>query len=472
MNKHRLTFIYALFDILATIFAWAFFFVYRKYNVDASLFSHFSTSIFGDRNFFIGIILLPIYWVLLHTFVGYYKHIYRKSRLKELHITYVTTFIGVLLFFFIFILDDIVNSYVDYIKYFTFLFIAQFLLTYIPRVIITTRIINKIQKGIIGFNTLIIGSDKVAQETYRSVMAQNKYSGHYILGFISVPGEEDFSLSEDLPHLGDLEHLVDIVKEKNIEELIIAIQNGKRKYIENIITLLRGQNVNLKIIPQNQDYIMGMVKVSAVQHEPLISINPEYLPEWQKHIKRAMDILLSLIAMILLLPIYLFLAIGVKLSSPGPIFYKQERIGWRGKPFYIYKFRSMFTNAEATGPQLSSKSDARITPFGRFMRKLRLDETPQFWNVVIGDMSLVGPRPERQFYIDQIIEKAPHYMLLLNIKPGITSWGQVKFGYAENVDEMIQRMKWDILYLENMSLQMDIKILIYTILIVLKREGK
>ena len=162
----------------------------------------------------------------------------------------------------------------------------------------------------------------------------------------------------------------------------------------------------------------------------------------------------------------------MKRSSPGPIFYRQERIGYLGKPFNIIKFRSMCENAEADGPMLSSQNDSRITPFGKFMRQYRLDETPQFFNVLRGDMALVGPRPERQFYIDQIMERAPYYQLLLGIKPGITSWGQVRFGYAENVDEMLERLRWDLLYIENMSLLMDIKILIYTVLIILKREGK
>ena len=231
-------------------------------------------------------------------------------------------------------------------------------------------------------------------------------------------------------------------------------------------------NLTLSVTPQHQDFLLGTVKTNSVLYEPLISVTPEYLPNWQKFVKRGCDIVISLIAIIILLPVYIILAIGVKKSSPGPIFYKQERIGYRGKPFNIIKFRSMCQDAEQSGPMLSSKSDARITPFGKFMRQYRLDETPQFFNVLIGDMSLVGPRPERQYYIDKISERAPYYHLLLGIKPGITSWGQVKFGYAENVDEMIERLRWDILYIENMSLQMDIKILIYTVLIVLKKEGK
>ena len=230
--------------------------------------------------------------------------------------------------------------------------------------------------------------------------------------------------------------------------------------------------ISLKIIPQMQDYLMGNVRVSSILNEPLISISPDALPDWQKHLKRFCDIFFSFIAIILLLPVYFFLAIGVKASSKGPVFYTQERIGYKGKPFQIIKFRSMVQDAENGCPQLSSADDPRITRFGKFLRKTRLDETPQFFNVLLGDMSLVGPRPERQYYIDQIVKKAPHYRLLFRIRPGITSWGQVKYGYAENVDQMVERLKWDILYIENMSIQMDIKILIYTVLIVLKRSGK
>jgi len=196
------------------------------------------------------------------------------------------------------------------------------------------------------------------------------------------------------------------------------------------------------------------------------------MPAWQQSLKRIMDVVISLVAMIVLIPLYLFTAIGVKLSSKGPVLYSQERIGKHGRSFKMHKFRSMYVDAESNGPQLSSENDPRITPFGRFIRKVRLDEIPQFYTVLKGDMSLVGPRPERQYYIDQIVKRAPHYRLLLKVKPGITSWGQVKFGYASNVDEMVERLKYDILYIENMSIAMDIKILIYTMLIVLQGRGK
>jgi lipopolysaccharide/colanic/teichoic acid biosynthesis glycosyltransferase len=195
------------------------------------------------------------------------------------------------------------------------------------------------------------------------------------------------------------------------------------------------------------------------------------MPVWQVHTKRLIDIVGSTIAIIILSPIYLIISIGVKLSSPGPIIYSHQRIGRNAKPFTIYKFRSMVKNAETNGPELSSKSDCRVTSFGRFLRKTRLDEIPQFFNVIKGDMSLVGPRPERKYYIDKITAKAPHYAHLLRVRPGITSWGQVKYGYAENVEQMIERLKYDIIYIENMSLYIDFKIMIYTIKIIFQGKG-
>ena len=472
-NKHLLIGYHVVMDILAAIVTWVIFFIYRKYNVDPHIFDQFSTSILHDKKFWLGICFLPVYWLLLHLFIGYYHNIYRKSRLKELGRTFLVSLFGVILFFFVFILDDIVNSPSDYIKYFLVFFGCQFILTYIPRVLMTTHINRMIHNGEIGFKTLIIGSDEIAMNTYQSVVKQNIRSGNFIVGYISLPNSDDHTLSSVLPCMGGLEDMRDIIQKEHIEEIIIAIHNGQRKYIEEILSTVREiPGLTMSILPQTQDYLMGTIKMSSVFYEPLISIDSEYMSPWQLYVKRMMDIIISFFAIILLLPLYLFLAIGVKCSSKGPVFYSQERIGYQGKPFKIIKYRSMYTDAEKDGPMLSSEKDPRITKFGRFMRRSRLDEIPQFFNVLKGDMSLVGPRPERQYYIDKIVEKAPYYRLLLGIKPGITSWGQVKFGYAENVDEMVERMRFDLLYLENMSIQMDIKILIYTVLIVLKNEGK
>lgn len=477
MKTKKITLLYLFCDLFAAMIVWILFFIFRKYNVNHEIFSdyYFSNDIIGDSKLLIGGILIPIYWLILHSFSGYYNKPIRKSRVEELITTFFITLIGTLLFFFAFILDDIVNNYSDYTRYFVVLFGLQFLLTYLPRVVITTKNNRKIQNGQLGFNTLIVGGGKLAESTYQSLSQKKAYSGNFLLGYILLEENDENILGKCLTCLGKLDNLPEIVKKYDIEELIIAIPSEKRQFIEKIITMtyeMSEQNLTLKLLPLSQDFLVGIVKTSAVMHEPFITISQNHLPNWQRYTKRFFDLLLSFIAVILLLPVYAILAIGVKISSPGPVLYSQERIGYKGKPFNILKFRSMFVNAEQETPQLSSKDDKRITNFGKFMRKTRLDETPQFFNVLKGDMSLVGPRPERQYYIDQIVKVAPYYKLLQNIKPGITSWGQVKFGYAENVDEMVERLKWDILYMENRSIQMDIKILIYTVLIILERKGK
>ena len=220
------------------------------------------------------------------------------------------------------------------------------------------------------------------------------------------------------------------------------------------------------------DILSGSVRMNHLLGASFIEIYPELMSKWQYIMKRIFDIAVSIVVLILLAPLYLFVALRVKFSSPGPVFYSQDRIGLHGKQFRIFKFRSMKVGAETNGPQLSSHEDPRITPWGKIMRKWRLDEIPQFYNVLIGDMSLVGPRPERKYYIEQILNVTSDYKHLHRVKPGITSLGMVKFGYAENLQQMIQRLKYDLLYIENMSLMMDLKIMIYTFRTILQGRGK
>ena len=239
-----------------------------------------------------------------------------------------------------------------------------------------------------------------------------------------------------------------------------------------MFTEVNTPKMSVQNAPTIEDFLKPTAKTYRGFYFPLVKVSTHLMPIWQQKIKRGMDIVISLLAIILLIPVYILTAIGVKLTSKGPIWFKQQRIGMNGKPFQMIKFRTMFVNAEKNGPQLSSKEDPRITSFGKFLRKVRLDETPQLFTVLTGTMSLVGPRPERQYYIDQIVEKAPHYLILLKVKPGITSWGQIKYGYAENINQMLERLKFDMNYMENMSILTDIKVLIHTIGVVLQASGR
>lgn len=472
MKTGRQTAKYILWDAFAALVAWAVFFFYRKLSIEHNRFDDVNL-VFQDRNFWWGIVMLPIAWCCFYAILGTYKNVFRKARLKELQMTFWASLIGVIVIFFALLLDDNIYSYRTYYVSFLMLFVLHFALTYIGRLCITSRTARLIHTRKIGFPTLLVGSGEKAYNTYLDLDSQAVYSGNLFVGFIKVNGYTDERLAQAMPYLGDTEAINSLIEKYNIEEVIFAIDDRDDTKITQIIRLLDSRDdVILKITPNMRDIVYGSVKLNSIFHSPLITINPRPMEEWQYSVKRLMDILLSLLALVLLSPVFLVTAIIVKCTSPGPTFYAQERIGYRGKPFKMHKFRSMYVDAEASGPALSSDDDPRITPFGRIMRKYRLDEIPQFYNVLKGTMSLVGPRPERQYFIDKIVERAPEYMLLHKVKPGITSWGQVKYGYAENVDEMVERLRYDLLYLENMSLATDIKILLYTVLIIFQGRGK
>lgn len=463
MNAKRLAIAYFVFDLLTAGTVWFLFYIYRLINVE-------ETEVIFKEGFYKGLVIIPIFWVFLYTIQGTYHNVLRKYRLKTIKNTVFATFMGGIIVFFSLLLDDTVYSYTQYYSLFFVLVGLHLLFTLTPRIILTTILVKKIHRRKFGFNTLILGGSDKAVEIYEEISRLKKGSGHLFKGFININGS-DFKMSEKLPHLGELSELKTVIERENIKEVIIALESSEHERLKEIVTTLIGHDLKISIIPDSYDILSGHVKMDNIFGALLIEVNSNLMPDWQFSTKRMIDIVASTVALIILLPVFILIAILVKTSS-GPIFFMQERIGLRGEPFRIIKFRTMVQNAEKDGPQLSSSHDSRITKIGKFLRKSRLDEFPQFWNVLIGEMSLVGPRPERQFYIDQISEKDPQYLYLHKVRPGITSWGQVKFGYAENLEQMLERMKYDLLYIRNMSLALDLKIMFYTVAIIFKGVGK
>lgn len=423
MNNHRKQqLLYLIADILSAVVVWVCFLIVRwlVYNERGG------NLLIPAFTFYRPLIIYPIFCVVVYYLSGFYMRPMEKSIGKIVGPTLASAVVISLTAFFVIVIDDEVQNARAYIWSLLILFGLQTLWSLVPRLLI-------------GYLT-------------RSSVTRQEYT------IRSLKQVDDFVLAHRL---------------NPYDRVVIDLKrNGNEQDLYTIIGLLYPHHVEIAVEPKLIDLLTGAARISDVCSRPLIEINELKMSDTALCIKRAFDIVFSVVMMVVLSPLYLLLTILVKRSSPGPVLFRQERIGKHGVPFEIIKFRTMISNSEGDIPQLTLDDDPRVTPLGRVMRKYRLDELPQLWNVLRGDMSVVGPRPERRYFIDKISQQAPYYCLLYKVRPGLTSWGPIRVGYTDTLKKMIDRLNYDIAYTENMSIALDLKIMFYTISVIVDGKGK
>lgn len=461
---------YMLADYLSAATAMVLFNLFR-YHYIVEYVSYGSASNFlSDERVFLGNLLLPLFWLVLHFYSGYYNHPLRRSRLSELATTFIASVIGVFMIFFAVVLNDETETFADFYNLISIHLLLQFFLTYAFRLAITSRLTREINRRNVGFNTLIVGSGRCALQLAEEFASMKHSQGTRIVGFVAVETEESAVPAASL--LSNIDgDLASVIKQHGVEELVVALDTTDKAVMFSVVNQLYQLYLPIRLLPNNYDLLMGGVRLDSIFGKPLVEITMHPIPDSYRNIKRTIDLTVSLFALLMLFPLLIVIGLLIVIEDGGAVIYRQERIGQKGKPFDILKFRTMICRAEGAIPQLSSADDPRITRIGKVLRRYRLDELPQFFNVLKGDMSLIGPRPERKYYIDRIAEIAPYYYLLLQIRPGITSWGMVMYGYADNVAKMVQRSHYDLIYIRNLTPLLDLKIMIHTIKTILKGSG-
>ncbi len=422
--------------------------------------------------FYSPLLVIYFYWLIIFTFVGMYRTWFASSRFDEISTLFKATFVGIFILFFFIFVSDYIEGVASSTRILIFLYWALLLLFVgIGRLFIRSVQRSLLIKGIGRKNALIVGFNSKAFDVFNQIK-KYKALGLDVKGFVAVNDENMDKNYEGIPVIGTIHQITKLQNEFDPKEIIIALEKGNEDAVMELIGRCDTKKAGLKIVPDLYEILSGQARTSQLYGFPLIDIVPELMPEWEKKLKRLLDFIVSIAILIVSFPVCLVAAIAIKLEDKGPVFFSQERCGMNGELFKIVKFRSMRTDAEKlTGPVWSQKNDPRITKVGAFIRKVRIDEIPQMYNVLKGEMSIVGPRPERPFFVEKLSEEIPYYKRRLKVRPGITGWAQVKHKYDETIDDVKIKLRYDLFYIENMSIRMDFKIIFRTVFVVLFGQG-
>lgn len=418
-------------------------------------------------------IVIYVYWFLIFLFVGMYRTWFAASRFDEMTTLFKASFFGVFILFVLIFADDAARPDASLKSRFLIFFYWGFFLFFVGGGRLFIRGLQKklLIKGYGRKNALIVGFNSRANNLHDQIN-QYRALGLDVAGYIATIPENISKSYKNTKVLGCIDNIPGLVDEHNIREIIIALEKHQEDVVLDVITKCDTKNVGIKIVADLYEIISGQARTTTIYGFPLIDIMPELMPEWEKKIKRIMDVVIALIILVITMPVTIITAILIKLDTPGPVLFKQDRAGLNGKEFYMYKFRSMRADAEKySGPVWSQKNDPRITTVGRFIRKVRIDEIPQMINILKGEMSLVGPRPERPYFVEKLSEEIPLYKKRLKVRPGVTGWAQVKHKYDETIEDVKMKLRYDLFYIENMSLRMDLKIIFRTVFVVLFGKG-
>jgi exopolysaccharide biosynthesis polyprenyl glycosylphosphotransferase len=451
-------------DFVTLNAAWYLYFLFRVHSGVAAV----ST----DVDLWLPMLLIYAYWCLVFIFFGLYRSWHAASRTDEFATIFKTISIGCLLLFFIVFIDDTNVEIRGGARTLMLAYWGIMLVTVgAGRIVYRSTRKRLLLQGIGLRNAVIVGWNPKGK-TLHDLLVQHPALGYRVVGFVKVDKRKSTSTHHGVGVIGNLDSLANIIDQYAVKDVMISLETSDHDKLLDIISRVNGKEVSLKIQPDMYDIISGQARTNQLYGVPLIEIMPRIMQPWEESAKRVVDITVSLLVLIVSAPLWMVIGIAIKLDSPGPIVYSQERVGKNEKLFKMHKFRSMRADAEtASGPVWAPKNDTRVTTIGKFLRKTRLDEIPQFVNVLDGEMSLVGPRPERPFFVEKLAKEIPLYKRRLTVRPGITGWAQIKQGYDTSIDDVRSKVRYDLFYIENMSFRMDIKILLTTLYVMVAGKG-